>query len=71
MIETQIWRAAQICAPGDLALMPGCSETRDRPWRLRLWALLNAQALIRGATGGPDDIAFAEDDRQRLARRGN
>jgi hypothetical protein len=71
MIETRIRRAAQICAADDLAFGARRGETRGRPGRLRLWALLNAQALIRGATGGPDDIAFAEDDRQRLARRGN
>jgi len=71
MVETRIWRAAPVCAADDLAFGARRGETRGRPWRLRLWALLNAQALIRGATGGPDDIAFAEDDRQRLARRGN
>jgi len=71
MIETQIWRAAPVCAAADLAVPARRSETRDRPWRLRLWALLNAQALIHGAAGGPDGIAFVEDDRQRLARRGH
>ena len=71
MIETQIWRAAEICAADDPAVRARRGETRSRPWHRRLWVLLNAQALIRGAAGGPDDIAFAEDDRQRLARRGN
>jgi hypothetical protein len=71
MIETRIWRAAPICAADDLVVGAGRSETRDRPWRLRLWALLNAQTLIRGAAGGPYDTAFVEDDRQRLARRGS
>jgi hypothetical protein len=71
MIETRIWRAAPVCAADDLAVGARRSETRDRPWRLRLWALLNAQTLIRGAAGGPDEIAFVEDDRQRLARRGH
>jgi hypothetical protein len=70
MIETRIRGAAPICAADDLAVGVTRSETRGRPWRLRLWALLNAQALIRGGAGGPDDIAFVEDDRQRLARRG-
>jgi hypothetical protein len=28
--------------------------------------LLNAQALINGTTGTPDDTAFAEDDRRRM-----
>jgi hypothetical protein len=71
MIETRIWPAAPIRAADDLAVGAGRSDTRDRPWRLRLWALLNAQALIRGATAGPEDIAFVEDDRGRLARRGS
>ena len=71
MIETRIRRPAPVCAADDLAVVARPSETRDRPWRLRLWALLNAQALIRGAAGSPDEIAFVEDDRQRLARRGN
>jgi hypothetical protein len=71
MVETRIWRAAPICAADDLAVEARRSETRDRLWRLRLWALLNAQALIRGAAGGRYDIAFVEDDRPRLARRGS
>jgi len=71
MIETRIWRAAPVCAADDLAFSARRSETRARPWRLRLWALLNAQALIHGVTRGPDDCAFVEDDRQRLARRGH
>ena len=71
MIETRIGRASPICAADDLAVGARRSETRDRPRRLRLWALLNAQALIRGAGAGPEHIAFVEDDRQRLARRGS
>ena len=71
MIETQVRRAAPACAAGDIAVGASRSETRARPWHRRLWALLNAQALIRGAAGGPDDIAYVEDDRQRLARRGH
>jgi hypothetical protein len=71
MIETQIRKASPVCAGADVAARTARSETRARSWRPRLWALLNAQALIRGATGGPGDIAFVEDDRQRLARRGN
>jgi hypothetical protein len=71
MIEARIGRAAPICAADDLAVGARRSETRDRLRRPRLWALLNAQALIRGAAAGPEDIAFVEDDRQRLARRGS
>ncbi len=71
MIETRVRPAAPACAADDLAVTARRSQTRDRPWRLRLWALLNAQALIQGATTGPDDVALVEDDRQRLARRGH
>jgi len=71
MIETQIRQASPVRAAADIAVRTRRSETRARQWRPRLWALLHAQAVIRGATGGPDDVAFVEDDRQRLARRGN
>jgi hypothetical protein len=70
MIETQIREASPVRAAADVAVRTRRSETRARSWRPRLWALLNAQAVIRGAAGGPDEIAFIEDDRQRLARRG-
>jgi hypothetical protein len=35
----------------------------------RLWTLLHAAALLVGASGGPGDVAFIEDDRRRLAAR--
>lgn len=71
MIETRIPRVSPERTADDLAPRARRDQTRSRPWRVRLWAILNAQALIRGATGGQDDVAFIEDDRQRLARRGN
>jgi hypothetical protein len=71
MIETQIRKASPVRAAADVAVRTRRGETRARSWRPRLWALLNAQAMIRGAAGGPEDIAFVEDDRQRLARRGH
>ena len=69
MVETQVWRA---CAAGAAARpAPAAGHTNGRGrWRLRLWALVNAQALIRGTAAGPDDVPFVEDDRGRLARRG-
>jgi RimJ/RimL family protein N-acetyltransferase len=36
---------------------------------LRLWTLLNAQALLNGTAGTPDSTALVEDDRQRMAAR--
>ena len=35
----------------------------------RLWALLNAQALLSGTAGIPGGIIPVEDDRRRLAAR--
>jgi hypothetical protein len=67
MVEIQIGRAARIRAARDRP----ASTRRDGSgrWRLRLWTLLNAQALIGGPAGGPADVAVVEDDRQRLAAR--
>jgi len=36
---------------------------------MRLWALLHAQALLRGSIGGAGGVLNAEDDRWRLAAR--
>jgi hypothetical protein len=66
MAETTIFRVSAV-RPADKAT--GASSG-GRPWRLRLWAMLNAQSLIRGTAGAPDDVAFIEDDRHRLNRRG-
>lgn len=71
MIETSIWRASGVGTADRRASQASPGGSSVRPWRVRLWAMLNAQALIRGGTGGgPGDVAFIEDDRQRLARRG-
>jgi hypothetical protein len=70
MIETQTW-FRPTCVADDPVTTPRHSETRGRRWCPRLWTILNAQALIHGRTGGPDDVAFVEDDRPRLARRGS
>jgi hypothetical protein len=45
--------------------MPGSFGRRRRSGG-RLWVLLHAQALLRGATS---DVAFNEDDRRRMAGR--
>jgi hypothetical protein len=36
---------------------------------LRLWTLLNAQALLNGTAGTPDSTALVADDRQPMAAR--
>ena len=44
---------------------------RRRPGRViaRLRGLLQAQALLNGTFGGPEDVRFIEDDRRRLSGR--
>jgi hypothetical protein len=69
MAETQIWRASRKRAADGRASMANGSGGRSRRAALRLWALVNAQALIQGATGGHDDVVYIEDDRRRLAGR--
>ena len=69
MVETQVWRACAAGAGARPAPTTAHKDGRGR-WRPRLWAILNAQALIRGTAGGRGDVAFVEDDRGRLARRG-
>jgi hypothetical protein len=68
MIETRVWRAFRTRAADGRTSMAGGSggSRRAAP---RLWALLNAQALIRGRITGLDDIIGIEDDRWRLAAR--
>jgi hypothetical protein len=72
MIDTLI-RSASLNGAGDgqtttagvAGLLPGSSAKRRRPGG-RLWALLNAQAVLSGAT--TDGIGI-EDDRGRMAGR--
>jgi hypothetical protein len=68
MIESSIWRPSAVRVAERAT---GAGNGDGRPWRARLRAILNAQTLIRGVGGGPGDVAFIEDDHQRLARRGN
>jgi hypothetical protein len=69
MAVTQIWRASRIRAAGGRA--PAARGRRSRGHRAgpRLWALLNAQALLNGAAGTPGGVALIEDDRRRMAAR--
>jgi len=69
MAVTQIWRASRIRAAGGRA--PAASGGCSRSHRAghRLWALLNAQALLDGTAGAPGGVGFVEDDRRRMAGR--
>ena len=72
MAVTQIWRASRIRGAGGRA--PAASGGCSRSHRAghRLWALLNAQALLNGTAGTPGGAALIEDDRRRMgARRAN
>jgi hypothetical protein len=42
---------------------------RSRRTGHRLWAVLNAQALLNGTAGTPGGVLPVEDDRRRLAAR--
>jgi len=64
MIETGVRPASQTVAAGDGANAAGSGKGR---LAMRLWTLLHAQALLRGAIGGTDGVLTAEDDRWRLA----
>jgi hypothetical protein len=72
MVETQIWRASRIsAADGRASTASGRGSRSHRPG-LRLWTLLNAQALLNGTAGTPGGVAFIEDDHWRMsARRAN
>ena len=69
MTVIQDRRAPRIPAADDRA--PAASGRRRRSRRAghRLWALLNAQALLNGTAGTPGGVLPAEDDRRRLAAR--
>lgn len=69
MAVTQIWRASRIRTADGRA--PTASGSRSRSHRAghRLWALLNAQALLNGTAGTRCGVALIEDDRRRMAAR--
>jgi hypothetical protein len=66
MIETGIRRAPDTIAVSDGGRAADGSKSH---LAVRLWTLLHAQALLRGATGAPGDAWCIEDDRPRLAAR--
>jgi len=49
---------------------PTASPRTARRIGVRVWALLHAPALLSGRPAGLNDVAFIEDDRARLNRRG-
>ena len=72
MAVIQDRRAPQIPVAGNRAPASAGRRRRSRRAGHRLWALLNAQALLSGTAGTPGGVLPAEDDRRRLsARRAN
>lgn len=70
MAVTQIWRAR--AADGRASTGSGRRSRGHRAGHRagpRLWALLNAQALLNGTAGTPGGVALIEDDRRRMAAR--
>jgi len=64
MAVTTIWRASRMrAADGRASAASGRPSRRHRAGH-RLWALLNAQAVLNGTAG-----TLIEDDRQRMAAR--
>jgi hypothetical protein len=69
MAAIQDRRAPQAPAADDRAAAATGRGHRGRRPRHRLWALLNAQALLSGTAMPPGGVLPAEDDRRRLAAR--
>jgi RimJ/RimL family protein N-acetyltransferase len=65
--EAEQVKQSQTGAAGGRASTAGGSGSRSYRAGLRLWTLLNAQALLNRATGTPDSSVLVEDDRQRTA----
>ena len=69
MAGTQIWRISRTGAADGRASTASGRGGRSYRTGLRLWALLNAQALLNGTAGTPGGAGFIEDDRWRMAGR--
>jgi hypothetical protein len=69
MAETPIWRISRTGAADGRASTARGRGGRGHRAGLRLWTLLNAQALLNGTAGTRDDAAVIEDDRWRMAAR--
>ncbi len=66
MTITQSWRSARVAAAHTRTPAVAGGRTGGHRARVRLWALLNAQALMNGTLDGGD---LSEDDRWRMAAR--
>jgi hypothetical protein len=69
MAITQIWRASRIRAAGGRASTASGRRSHSHRAGNRLWALLNAQALLNGRAGTSGGVTLIEDDRRRMAAR--
>jgi hypothetical protein len=69
MAVTQIWKASGVRADDGRASTAGGGHRRGHRAGSRLWALLNAQALLNGRAGTPGGVDLIEDDRRRMAAR--
>jgi len=69
MDVSQIAGASRRRAANGRASRPSGLRCRSDRAGQRLWALLNAQALLNGGAGTPDGFALIEDDRRRMAAR--
>jgi hypothetical protein len=69
MVVTQIQRAFRVRADDGRASTASGRRSRSRRAGPRLWALLNAQALLNGAPGTQGGVGLIEDDRRRMAAR--
>jgi len=69
MAVTQISKASRVSPDDGRASTPGGGRSRRHGAGHRLWALLNAQALLNSGAGDPGGVALIEDDRRRMAAR--
>ena len=69
MAVTQPWRTSRARAADGRESAASGRHSRSRRAGPRLWALLNAQALLNGGAGAPGGVAAIEDDRRRMAAR--
>jgi len=69
MAVTQFWRTSRIRMADGRASSTSGRRSGSHRAGTRLWALLNAQALLNGSAGTPGGVVLIEDDRQRMAAR--
>jgi hypothetical protein len=69
MATTQIWKGSRIRVADGRATAASGGRGRGHRAGTGLFALLNAQALLKGPSGASSDAAAIEDDRRRMAAR--